>query len=76
LNKRAQRKERYGMFIESIECFGATNRTLQLQRKSDLKKDIYRSCQTIAPHQIGAEREFLRWWGWNTADVGHLRQAN
>jgi hypothetical protein len=63
------------MFVESHECFGETHRTLQLQRKSGLKKEVYRSRRTIAPHQIVVERGFLGWWGWNTEDVGHLRQA-
>jgi hypothetical protein len=64
------------MFVESPECFGATNGPLQLQRKSNLINDIDRSCRTIAPHQIGVKREFLGWWGRNSADVGHLRRAN
>ena len=36
-----QRKESYRMFIKSPECFGVTNRILQLQQKNNLKKGTF-----------------------------------
>lgn len=49
---------------------------LSYKQKNDLKEVIYRSYRTIPPHQIVVKCEFLEWWGWNTANVGRLRQAN